>query len=141
MCQLAAYTGRRPVAPLLLDALEYQEPLYGAHATGIAAINGGKINVVKGAGPVAHVMKTKQGIAKVKGTCAIAHSRYSDNARDNPDYNTDEMAHPFTSDDGKLARMHNASTTNHRDLWRELEKTHRFKRHSEKGDDATTRED
>jgi glucosamine 6-phosphate synthetase-like amidotransferase/phosphosugar isomerase protein len=140
MCQLAAYIGRRPVAPLLLDALEYQEPLYGGHATGIAAVNGGKLNVVKGAGPVAHVMRTKQGIAKVKGTCAIAHSRYSDNARDNPDYNTDEMAHPFTSEDGKLALMHNGGISNYRELWKELEKTHKFKSHSEKVDDITDSE-
>jgi len=140
MCQLAAYTGRRPVAPLLLDALEYQEPLYGGHATGIAAINGGKLTVVKGAGPVAHVMKTKPNITKVKGTCAIAHSRYSDNARDNPDYNLDENAHPFTSDDGKLALMHNGNITNYRDLWKELEKTHKFKSYSQKVDDITDSE-
>jgi len=140
MCQLAAYIGKRPVAPLLLDALEYQEALYGGHATGIAAINGGKVTVVKAAGPVAHVMKKKPGIAKVKGTCAIAHSRYSDNARDNPDYNTDEMAHPFTSDDGKLALMHNGSITNYRELWKELEKTHKFKSYSEKVDDITDSE-
>jgi glucosamine 6-phosphate synthetase-like amidotransferase/phosphosugar isomerase protein len=140
MCQLAAYTGRRPVAPLLLDALEYQEPLYGGHATGFAAINGGKITVVKGAGPVAHVMKTKPSITKVKGTCAIAHSRYSDNARDNPDYNLDENAHPFTSDDGKLALMHNGNITNYRDLWKELEKIHKFKSYSQKVDDITDSE-
>ncbi|MFH2111543.1 MAG: hypothetical protein ABIJ47_09835 [Candidatus Bathyarchaeota archaeon] len=140
MCQLAAYTGRRPVAPLLLDALEYQEALYGGHATGIAAVNGGKITVVKGAGPVAHVMKAKPNITKVKGTCAIAHSRYSDNARDNPDYNLDENAHPFTSDDGKLALMHNGTITNYRDLWKELEKTHKFKSHSGKVDDITDSE-
>jgi len=140
MCQLAAYIGKRPVAPLLLDALEYQEALYGGHATGIAAVNGGKLNVVKGAGPVAHVKGTHPCISKVKGTCAIAHSRYSDTARDNPDYNTDEMAHPFTSDDGKLALMHNGVITNYRDLWKELEKTHKFKSHSEKVDDITDSE-
>ena len=37
MCQLAAYVGDRPIAPLLLRALELQEPLYAGHATGLGA--------------------------------------------------------------------------------------------------------
>ena len=39
MCQLAAYVGDRPIAPLLLKSLELQEPIFGAHATGLGVIN------------------------------------------------------------------------------------------------------
>jgi len=39
MCPLAAYVGDRPIAPLLLGALEHQEPYLGASATGMAALD------------------------------------------------------------------------------------------------------
>jgi glucosamine 6-phosphate synthetase-like amidotransferase/phosphosugar isomerase protein len=139
-CQLAAYIGDRPIADLLLNALEYQEPLYGGHATGMGVLNGDQIDVIKAAGPVHHVKKTHPEILNLKGTCAIAHSRYSDNARVNPDYNLDEMAHPYLSDDGRLALMHNGSIKNYKELWQELEKDHTFRSYGEKVDDITDSE-
>ena len=139
-CQLAAYIGDRPITNLLLNALEYQEPLYGGHATGMGVLNGDQIDVVKGAGPVHHVKKTHPEILNLKGTCAIAHSRYSDNARENPDYNLDEMAHPYVSDDGRLALMHNGTITNYKRFWKELEKEHTFRSYGEKVDDITDSE-
>ncbi|MFC1803542.1 hypothetical protein ACFL0D_06190 [Thermoproteota archaeon] len=140
MCQLAAYIGDRPIAKLLLNALEYQEALYGGHATGIGVINGNHIDLVKAAGQVNLVKKTHPEITKLKGTCALAHSRYSDLARVNPDYNLDEMAHPYISDDGKIALMHNGIITNYKEYWKELEQEHTFRSYGEMVDDITDSE-
>ena len=139
-CQLAAYIGDREITRVLLKALEYQEPLYGGHATGMGVLNGNQIDIVKAAGPVKHVMNTKPLITKLMGTCALAHSRYSDNARVNPEYNLDEMAHPYVSDDGKIALMHNGVITNYKKLWKELEKEHTFRSYSEVVEDITDSE-
>ncbi len=139
-CQLAAYIGDRPIAELLLNALTYQEALYGGHATGMGVLNGDQIDIVKAAGPVSHVKKTKPEIMGLKGTCALAHSRYSDLARVNPDYNLDEMAHPYISDDGKIALMHNGGIANYKELWAELEKEHTFRSYGEVVDDITDSE-
>jgi glucosamine 6-phosphate synthetase-like amidotransferase/phosphosugar isomerase protein len=139
-CQLAAYIGDRPIAQLLLNALEYQQALFGGHATGMGVLNGDHIDIVKAAGPVGHVKKTHPEIMDLKGTCAIAHSRYSDNARVNPDYNLDEMTHPYISDDGKLALMHNGDIANYKELWHELEKDHTFRSYGEAVNDITDSE-
>ena len=140
MCQLAAYIGDRPIARLLLEALKNQEPLYGAHATCMGVITENQIEIVKGAGPVDYLKERKPEIMEVKGTCAIAHSRYSSNARDNPDYNLDEMAHPYISDDGKIALMHNGVIMNYKELWKKLEEDHTFRSYGEKVDDITDSE-
>lgn len=140
MCQLAAYIGDRSVASLLLRALENQEPLYGGHATGIGVIGEGGFKITKAAGPVAHVKRVKPEISKLEGTCAVAHSRYSDSARGNPDYNLDEMAHPFTGDDGKIALMHNGMISNYKELWEKLEGRHTFRSYGEKVNDITDSE-
>jgi glucosamine 6-phosphate synthetase-like amidotransferase/phosphosugar isomerase protein len=79
-CQLAAYIGDKHLTSLLLNCLKMQEPLYGGHATGMGVLNGDKIDIIKAAGPVAHVKKTTK-IGKLKGTCAIAHCRYSERSR------------------------------------------------------------
>ena len=139
-CQLAAYIGDRPITELLLDALEYQEPLYGGHATGIGVQKEDRLEIVKAAGPLSHVKTVHPEITQLRGTCAIAHSRYSDNARKDPVYNLDEMAHPFISDDGKLALMHNGGITNYKELWEELEKEHTFRSYGEDADDITDSE-
>ena len=139
-CQLVAYIGDRPIIEILLNSLESQEALYGGHATGVGVLNGDQIDIVKAAGSVKHVKNSNPEIMKLRGTCAIAHSRYSDNARVNPDYNLDEMAHPFISDDGKIALMHNGGIGNYKDLWKELEQDHTFRSYGERVDDITDSE-
>ena len=139
-CQLAVYIGDRPITEVLLNAIEYQEALYGGHATGMGVLNGDQIDFVKAAGPLNHVKKTNPEITRLKSTCGMAHSRYSDKARVNPDYNLDEMAHPYISDDGKLALMHNGGIANYKELWKELELEHTFRSYGEVVDDITDSE-
>jgi glucosamine 6-phosphate synthetase-like amidotransferase/phosphosugar isomerase protein len=127
MCQLTAYIGDRPIAPLMLKAMELQEGYLAGQATGIGVLDPkGKVQVVKAGGSIARVKKLTN-IGKLKGTTGIGHSRYSDLAREDPRYCTDAMAHPFTSDDGKMAMMHNGIITNFHDHWDRLKTAHKFK--------------
>ena len=139
MCQLAAYIGDRAIAPLLLNALKYQEPYFGAHATGMGVLKGDMIDVVKAPGHVAHVKKATD-IEKLEGTCAIAHSRYNASAKDDARYNTARMAHPFLSDDGRLALMHNGGIANYKMHWERLRDSHEFRSYSPEVDAITDSE-
>jgi glucosamine 6-phosphate synthetase-like amidotransferase/phosphosugar isomerase protein len=135
MCQLAAYIGDRPIAPLLLGALEHQEPYLGASATGMAALEEDGIALVKSPGHVACVKETTR-IQEIEGTCAIAHSRLAFA----PEYNTEEKAHPFLSEDGRFALMHNGVIKNHREHWKRLRQTHAFRSYSPDVDAITDSE-
>jgi len=139
MCQLAAYVGDRPIAPLLLKSLELQEPIFGAQATGLGVINESGLHVEKDYGHVKRVMKTTE-ISSLQGTAGIAHSRYNLTARDDPRYNTREMAHPFLNDDETLALMHNGGINNYREHWDRLKDTHVFRSHSLEVDEITDSE-
>jgi glucosamine 6-phosphate synthetase-like amidotransferase/phosphosugar isomerase protein len=127
MCQLIGYIGDRPIAPLILKALELQEPYFGAHATGMGVIDSkGKIQIQKATGPVAVVKKTTK-ITKLKGNIGIGHSRYSALAREDPRYDLDAMCHPFTNDASDIAMMHNGGITNFEEHWARLKPNHKFK--------------
>jgi glucosamine--fructose-6-phosphate aminotransferase (isomerizing) len=139
MCQLAAYVGDRPIAPLLLKSLELQEPIFGAQATGLGVINESGLHTEKDYGHVKRVMKTTT-ISTLEGTAGIAHSRYNLTARDDPRYNTKEMAHPFLNDDGTLALMHNGGINNYKAHWERLRDTHVFRSHSLEVDAITDSE-
>ena len=127
MCQLVGYVGDQPIAPLILKALELQEPYFAAHATGMGVIDSdGKIQVQKATGPVAVVKKSTK-ITKLKGKVGIGHSRYSDIAREDPRFDIDSMCHPFTNDAGDIAMMHNGDITNFKEHWARLKPSHQWK--------------
>ena len=139
MCQLAAYVGDRPIASLLLRAIENQEPYYGAHATGLGVIDDGALKVEKDFGHVRRVMSTTS-IASLEGTTGIAHSRYNSRARDDPRYNTKGMTHPFVDDTGSLALMHNGGISNYKEQLERLKGNHEFRSYSDEVDDITDSE-
>jgi len=127
MCQLVGYIGDRPIAPLILKALELQEPYFAAHATGMGVIDAkGKVQIQKATGPVAVVKKTTT-ITRLKGGIGIGHSRYSALAREDPRYDIDTMCHPFTNDAGDIAMMHNGDIANFKDHWARLKPNHKWK--------------
>jgi glucosamine 6-phosphate synthetase-like amidotransferase/phosphosugar isomerase protein len=139
MCQLAAYIGDRPIATLLLGALEHQEPYYGAHATGLGVIHDNKIELIKSPGFVDHVKAITQ-IEKLKGTTGIAHSRYNSDAKIDERYNTSNMAHPFLNNSNSIALMHNGNISNFKEHWKNLRKNHIFTSYSEEVDTITDSE-
>jgi len=139
MCQLAAYVGDRPIAPLLLRSIELQEPYGGSHASGLGVIDGGEIRIEKDRGHVARVRSTT-GITSLGGTTGIAHSRYSSRLMRDPRHNTAEKAHPFIDDTGTVALMHNGDISNYEEHWRRLEEEHTFRSYSEDVDAITDSE-
>jgi hypothetical protein len=139
MCQLAAYLGDRPIAPLLLRAIEHQEPYYGGHASGLGVISSGVLKVEKDFGHVARVRSTTA-IESLEGTVGIAHSRYNSTARDDPRYNTRGMAHPFPNEEGTIALMHNGGIGNYKEHWGRLKANHAFSSYSAEVDAITDSE-
>lgn len=125
MCQLAAYVGDRPIAPLLLRAIELQEPYLGAHASGLGVIDNGEIRVEKDTGYVAKVRETTN-IESLEGTTGIAHSRHNSTAIGDKRYNTKRMAHPFVDCTETLCLMHNGGISNYKEHWERLQKEHVF---------------
>jgi len=139
MCHLAGYVGDRPIAPLLLRAIELQEPYSAGHASGLAVIDDGMLKIEKDIGHVARVRSTTK-IESLEGTTGIAHSRYSSRLIRDPRYNTREMAHPFIDDTGTIALMHNGDFDNYKELWDGLRGAHTFRSYSEEVDDITDSE-
>jgi len=127
------------MAPLLLRAIELQEPYFGAHASGLGVIGGGELRVEKDVGPVARVRRTTD-IGSLEETTGIAHSRYSPRARYDPRYNTKRMAHPFVDCTGTLCLMHNGEISDYRDHWERLRDRHRFTSYEAEVDDITDSE-
>ncbi|MGD2142186.1 MAG: hypothetical protein PVH79_01745 [Candidatus Bathyarchaeota archaeon] len=139
MCHLAGYIGDRPIAHLLIRAIELQEPYSAGHASGLAVISGDNLEIEKDIGHVARVKSTSE-IESLEGTTGIAHSRYSSRLIRDPRYNTKEMAHPFIDDTGTVALMHNGDIDNYRKLWKELRGAHIFRSYSAEADDITDSE-
>ena len=131
--------GDRSIAPLLLRAIELQEPYYGAHASGLGVIDDGVLRVEKAFGHVARV-KSTTAIASLEGTTGIAHSRYNGRAKDDPRYNTRGMAHPFVDDKGTIALMHNGGISNYKEHWARLRDRHGFTSYSAEVDNITDSE-
>ncbi len=91
---MAAYTGPRLAAPILLKMLEAQEGLWGGHYSGIATLCEGKIYCAKICGDVKR-LRALTDAEKLPGTIGIAHTR-------TPGIDSDLWAHPFVSFDRKV---------------------------------------
>lgn len=139
MCQLAAYVGDRPVAPLLLNMLRLQEGYFGGQATGLATLGEGRITMHKAPGPVDQ-FKEITDLEQFRGTTGIAHSRYSLSVLKGPEYNLAGNAHPWIDEAGTLALMHNGVINNYRDHWGRLRKKHAFTSYSPGVGDITDSE-
>lgn len=130
MCQLAAYIGDRPIAPLLMDALRFQEGYFGGQATGLGVLDKGMLSWVKQSGSVDHVI-TNSNIMGLTGTTGIAHSRLSETSVGDERYNRAKNAHPFTNTGNTMALMHNGIIDNYELFWAELAKKYTFKGYNE----------
>ena len=130
MCQLAAYIGDRPIAPLLMDALRLQEGYFGGQATGLGVLDHGVLSWVKQPGSVDHVIANSN-IMGLTGTTGIAHSRLNPTSINDERYNRAKNAHPFTNTSNTIALMHNGVITNYEKYWVELAKTYTFKGYNE----------
>ena len=130
MCQLAAYVGDRPIAPLLLESLKLQEGYFGGQATGLATIQNDNLNWVKSPGPVDYFVSNNN-ILELNGKVGIAHSRLSETSVTDERFNRAKNAHPFTNAQNSIALMHNGIITNYKKIWSDLSKTYEFKSYNE----------
>ena len=74
MCNMAAFAGSVPAAPVLLEMLERQEGLWSGHFSGISTIFEGKVYTARVCGNVAR-LRRETDAEKLPGTVGIAHSR------------------------------------------------------------------
>lgn len=101
MCNIAGYIGNKTAAPLLLDMLSREEYYDGGFSTGIATIHEGKIYYKKILGNVKD-FRNQVDLSTLPGTVGIAHSR--------PANSYLEHAHPYISQNGKLASVCNGTS-------------------------------
>jgi len=105
----------------------------------MATLSDGGISLVKRPGPVEHV-KANSGIASLKGTTGIAHSRYSLSVFKGQEYNLEGNAHPWLTVDGGAALMHNGVINNYKDHWKALKKDYEFTSYNPEVGDITDSE-
>ena len=101
MCIIAGYSGNKPAAPILVEMLRKVEYVDGGLSTGIATIHEGKLYWRKVVGDVDTLLSESDALS-LPGTTGIIHSRTGGNHV--------EHAHPFISDDEKLALVLNGTT-------------------------------
>lgn len=117
MCGIVGYVGKRPVVDVLLNGLTKLE--YRGYDSGGIAVNvNDKIEVYKEAGKLQNL---KDLVAPVNehlsnSTLGIGHIRWATHGAP-----TSLNAHPHTSEDGKLALVHNGIIENFKELRKELE--------------------
>ena len=101
MCIIAGYSGNQNAAPILIEMMKKEEYVDGGLSTGIATIHEGKLYVRKVVGDVETLLSETDAL-DLPGTTGIIHSRTGG------DYV--QRAHPFTSNNGKIALLTNGTT-------------------------------
>lgn len=99
MCNMAAYVGNEPAAPILLRLIAAQEGFGGGHFTGLATIHEGRLHMAKVVGDCATLLRETDA-ADLPGTVGIAHSR-------TPSAPLQEWAQPFLSWDEQVVYQAN----------------------------------
>ena len=116
MCGIVGVIGKRPAAPLLLDALRRLE-YRGYDSAGIAVVDArGEMQVRRASGKL---RKLEETIRKnpLEGDYGLGHTRWATHGRP-----TEENAHPHRSSNGRICVVHNGIIENYLELKRELQK-------------------
>lgn len=101
MCNIAGYVGNRQAAPILIDMMSRESGFGGGYYTGIATMHEGKLYYTKVFGDMDKLLSDTDAI-NLPGNIGFIHSRsYGDQNK--------EWAHPFISDDEKMAFICNGT--------------------------------
>lgn len=107
MCGIVGYTGSQQAAKILLDGLARLE-YRGYDSAGVAVNDGENIRVVKSMGRLAVLREKCHEGADVPGTTGIGHTRWATHGKP-----SDLNAHPHTSENGRIAIVHNGIIENY----------------------------
>ncbi len=105
MCGIVGYLGPREATGILIDGLRRME-YRGYDSAGIAVVNGSGLEVRKAAGKLSALVEVLQ-TDRPTGTVGIGHTRWATHGAP-----TTSNAHPHTSDDGRIAVIHNGIIEN-----------------------------
>lgn len=116
MCGIIGYTGRRCVAPILLDGLKRLE-YRGYDSAGMALVGEGALCEIKEVGKVARLEAACDVVGESPAVCGIAHTRWAT-------HGVPSMvnAHPHCDENYEFAIVHNGIVENHHELRNHLEK-------------------
>ena len=117
MCGIIAYTGSKPVTPILVSGLRTLE-YRGYDSAGIGVQNGSdRITVTRALGvdQLAEAVAGRVSNGDAEPTVGIAHTRWATHGGV-----TIANAHPHTSADGRVAVVHNGIVENYLELRDEL---------------------
>ncbi len=111
MCGIVGYVGRRDAAGVLLDGLKKLE-YRGYDSSGIAVLDGGKINLRRSVGKL-HRLSHEVEKNPLAGTIGVGHTRWATHGRP-----SEQNAHPHL--EGGVAVVHNGIIENYLSLREEL---------------------
>lgn len=121
MCGIVGYVGFRNAADVLLEGLRRLE-YRGYDSAGVAVRTREGLKVVKRAGKLSALAEALQA-EPLFGDLGIGHTRWATHGAP-----TDPNAHPHTTEDGRIAVVHNGIFENYLELKRALEaKGHTFR--------------
>ncbi|MBV8195710.1 MAG: glutamine--fructose-6-phosphate transaminase (isomerizing) [Candidatus Dormibacteraeota bacterium] len=112
MCGIIGYTGSRPAAEVLLDALRRLE-YRGYDSAGIAVVDdeGGSVAVIKDKEKVAELARQVESEGMPQGGTGIGHTRWATHGRPSA-----ENAHPHDDCTRRIHVIHNGIIENFREL-------------------------
>ena len=106
MCGIVGYVGFRNATDVLLEGLRRLE-YRGYDSAGVAVKVNGRLEVVKKAGKLSALAEALGG-ERLSGRLGVGHTRWATHGAP-----TDPNAHPHTTEDGKLAVIHNGIIENY----------------------------
>ena len=115
MCGIVAYIGKKEAYPIVVKGLKRLE-YRGYDSAGVAVLNNDSLRVFKRSGKVANLEAFAEG-KDHSGFAGIGHTRWATHGLPN-----DVNAHPHSSEDGRIALIHNGIIENYNSLREELTK-------------------
>jgi glucosamine--fructose-6-phosphate aminotransferase (isomerizing) len=120
MCGIVGYTGKREAYPVIIKGLRTLE-YRGYDSAGVALVGDASLNVYKKKGKVADLEDTLVGV-NLHSHVGIGHTRWATHGEP-----SDRNAHPFISQNGEIAMIHNGIIENYAQIKKELlKKGYRF---------------